>query len=263
MEKIAIAFAISIFFLFGIAQAQEEAPKCNFGTLKAGVGGLMAPGEKWEAPIFFFNQGNRVTHVRLYVIEKPEGWNVTIDPPLEKKKYLVHGEEREVEENICVNPPGLQACRRPDGSYYPPGDPVDEPPEELPEGIDYHLMMGKYYPVRVATVTAKIPEDAEIGKSYGILVQAFATCLGPAGMITLEQTRTFDYTLRLIQREYAEEAIIETPAPTPTATLPTEATSETQTIIIQKEMEIPPWVYLIIALLVIIVILQFVLQRRK
>jgi hypothetical protein len=200
--------------------------------------------------------------VRLYLSDVTPGWNVTIDPPPERKKYMAYGEVREVEENICVNPPGLTGCKMPDGTPYPPGDGVKEIPSEIPEGIEYiQIYEGIWVPSRVATVRVEIPEDAKPGDVGSFSITAVGWCLDVAGMIMPRQVRNWDYSVRVFQKEYVEEAIVETPVAPETGVTPAPEMATTPEII-YIEKGIPYWVYLIIAVLVVVILAQALLRRR-
>lgn len=202
-----IAVAFFIFILVPPSLAQEG---YNYGTMQADRANIVAPGETWTTKLYVFNEGTRVTHVKAWVGSAP-GVNVTLDPSLRTIVYDVGGVPRPVEESLCVNPKGAQGCQRPDGTDYPPGDPLPAKPAQSPEGIEYVQLAadGKtvYSPARVLNITITVPKTAALGTTYPVRIDTQAFWLGALGTVSLEQARSFEYTVTAAQRDFVERPV--------------------------------------------------------
>jgi len=196
---------------------------------------MIGPGETDEAKLYFFNiHGNRITHVRLYLRDVPEGWNVRIEPEAGVKQFKVSGLTVNSTENL----------------YVEPSTSVSDLPENIPEGVEYIKMEGVdgYIPAKVARIIISVPEDEEAGKTEKIGVEAIANWFGQKGMVTFSQSRTFEYFVTTISKEYSEE-IVET----------AEEKNISENIEFLKFQQ----TYLVIGLLILIILIQLILYIRK
>lgn len=174
----------------------------NFGTTQGAKVIGLEPGEEGELEIYFFNiHGDRITHVTLEVMSKPAGWETSIDPPLHNQTVDVQERLIQIQENL----------------YAEPSKAVPEKPAVIPEGMDYRPMGGVegFVPVKVAKIKVKVPEDAELWKSYGITVRGTAEWLGEGGVVALNQVRDFRFTVNTVKHEYTEAIVTETPTVPP------------------------------------------------
>ncbi len=172
----------------------------NFGTMQGPKVIKLEPGEEGELELYFFNiHGDRITHVTLDVIQKPEGWETYIDPPLHNQTVDVQGRLMQIQENL----------------YAEPSKAMPEKPAVIPEGMDYRTMGGVegFVPVKVVKIKVEVPEDAELWKSYGIVVTGVAEWYGEGGAVALNQAREFRFTVNTVKHEYTETIVTETTSP--------------------------------------------------
>lgn len=211
-----IWIAAAFFLFISTVSAQEG---YNYGTMQADRANILAPGESWTTKLFVFNEGTRVTHVKASV-GSASGAEVALDPSLRTVVYDVGGVPKPVEENLCVNPRGVQGCERPDGTLYPPGDSVPSKPAASPQGIEYIQVASGgtvvYYPARVLNITITVPKNAALGTSYPVRIETKAFWLGALGTVSLEQSRSFDYTVTAAQKDFVERPVKTAPAGQPT-----------------------------------------------
>ncbi len=172
----------------------------NFGTMQGPTAIKLEPGEEGELKLYFFNiHGDRITHVTLDVMSKPEGWETYIDPPLHNQTVDVQGRLIQIQENL----------------YVEPSKAMPEKPAVIPEGMDYKTMGGVegFVPVKIVKINVKVPEDAELWKSYDITVRGTAKWYGVGGTVALNQVRDFSFTVNTVKHEYTEKIVTETPSP--------------------------------------------------
>lgn len=172
----------------------------NFGTMQGAKVIKLEPGEEGELEIYFFNiHGDRITHVTLDVTDRPTGWETSIDPPLHNQTVDIQGGLIQIQENL----------------YAEPLKTVPEKPAVIPEGMDYRTMAGVegFVLVKIVKIKVKVPEDAELWKSYGIVVKGVAEWYGEGGMVALNQVREFSFTVNTVKHEYTETIVTETSSP--------------------------------------------------
>jgi hypothetical protein len=212
----------------------QEAAEYNFGTTQRDQVVAIEPGKTAETKIFFYNiWGNRATHVTLGIGEKPEGWNVKIEPELHNVTLNVTGIIITVQENLYAMP-----CKL-DESWCPTNDTT---PREGVEYISGSGIEGKI-PAKYATITIAAPEGLPLWENYPLKITATAEWYGEAGMISLTQQRDFSYTLRTVTKEYTEQILEEE----------------------EKQTSLVEWLsnnllYIIIGVLILII---FLIRKRK
>jgi hypothetical protein len=172
----------------------------------------------------------------LYVKEAPEGWNIEINPEVHTEQFKVSGLTVNSTENLYVEP----SVSTPDI------------PEDKPEGLEYIRMEGVdgYIPAKVVKITIRVPEEEEAGKTFRVGVEAIANWFGQKGMVTFSQSRTFDYYITTISKEYSEEV------------LQPERSEKTVSEKGNLFGELPE-TYIVIGILILIVLLQLILYIRK
>lgn len=203
MKKKVYLVLIIFPLLLNYVYAQEPA-EYNFGTLQKDRIIVIEPGKSATTKILFFNiWGNRITHITLSVAEAPEGWKVDIEPKLHNVTLNITGVIITIEENLHAIP-----CKL-DKDWCPTNDTIPR------EGVEYFTASGVIgkIPAKYATITITAPADAPLWQNYPLRITAIANWYGEAGAVALSQQRDFDYILRTITREYAEEIIEEKPSP--------------------------------------------------
>jgi len=188
--KIFLFFLFVIFLIGTLAPSYfvyaQEAPRYNFGSMQASKSLFAKPGQEIETKLYFYNiYGNRPTHIKLKIVEKPEDWEVSLFPNIHKEKYEVSGEIREVEENLVVYPSN-----------------TSEKPGEKTEGKEWISSKVGYINADYVTIKIKIPENEKIGTSENIKINAIAFWLGQTGSIALQQERDFSYTIKTTTEYY-------------------------------------------------------------
>lgn len=187
MKKLFLFFFIfSLFFSLCYAQVQM-----NFGSMQPDKVTTISPGEDKTIKLFFFNEGNRISHISLKIIEGPKELQVSIDPPIHTTKLKVSGIETEIEENLYVKPSGF----------------FDEIPDEVDEQIEYVSTGQGYIAAKSVNIIIKAPEDIALGKSYELKIEATANWVGQSGAVSLGQQREFDYKITTISDTFTEEII--------------------------------------------------------
>jgi len=265
MKKAIVVAVLWLMIIVSLSSAQED--KYNFGSMQPAKEFTVNPGDVSFVKIYFYNIfGTKDTHVSLSAASAPEGWNVTIDPPKQKKEYIVAGVPLTSEENLCLNPPDNKWCVLDEN--LPPGNPVSEKPAVIPEGMEYIQAAGVngYIPVVVAKIRFNVPENVTVGRGYGIKINAVASWFGKVGAVALTQERDFDFTITPVAKEYG----VEKPTPavtTPEKTTPAAATvpliSPTPTPAVTTPEAVPMWLYALVGILVVIVAVQGMLILRK
>jgi hypothetical protein len=185
-------FILTALFLVPIAVA-AEAPAFSLGTMQPINSYNAYPGENKTVDFYIFNAyGNRISHIVLSVASNPD--NLVIDlPPLETNTWNISGIMTPVEENLYVEPMPI----------------VLEQPANPPAGI-YYLKATNitgYIPAKKVTVTVRIPEDAQLGKTYEITINALAKWYGEAGTVQISQARPFSYRILVTTKEYSESLV--------------------------------------------------------
>jgi len=183
-------FILTILFLVPISLADVNSPAYSLGTMQPVSSYTAHPGENKTVEFYIFNAyGNRISHIVLSVANNPD--NLEIDlPPLGTNMWNISGIMTPVEENLYVEPLPI----------------VEEQPANPPAGI-YYLKATNitgFIPAKKAVATIKIPEDAPLGKSYELTINALAKWYGEAGTVQISQARPFSYTLLITAENYSE-----------------------------------------------------------
>lgn len=165
----------------------------DFGTMQKGGAMTTFPGGEANASLYFFLDalyGNRITHVVVAPEKVPEGWEVTLDPPAHEQILNISGIRTVSNENL----------------YVEPRDTLPRIPEPPEEGVTYLLSPSGlgYLQAKEITVNIKVPQTAEIGKTYGVSVVAEGFWFGKAGLVSLKQSRVFSYKVTVLQKDYTE-----------------------------------------------------------
>lgn len=182
-------FIITALFLAPIAIAAEP-PSFSLGTMQPINSYTAYPGENKTVAFYIFNAyGNRISHIVLSVGNNPD--NLEIDlPPFETNTWNISGIMTMTEENMYVEPMPI----------------VEEQPANPPAGI-YYLKATNitgFIPAKMVAVTINIPENAPLGKSYELTINALAKWYGEAGTVQISQARPFSYKILVITKEYSE-----------------------------------------------------------
>lgn len=188
-----------VFFLSLTMFVSAQSAAYNFGTTQQSSVILVEPGKTATTKIFFYNiWGNRMTHATLAVAEKPEGWQVEIEPPLKNVTLNVTGIIIDVQENLYTIPCQL------DETWCPTSNLTSR------EGVEYisgSNIDGKI-PAKYAVITVTAPANAPLWTEYPLKITAIANWYGEAGTIALSQARDFSYTLKTVTNQYSEEIVV-------------------------------------------------------
>lgn len=173
--------------------AFAQQPVYNFGTAQAAKEMSIIPGESVTTKLYFYNVfGNKITYIKLDAAELPEGWKVTIDPPMHNVTYRIGGVEAVDIVNLYVEP-----------TNYTDSPPV-EPNREFQCGefTCVYLMSpaGRYMLEKVVNVKAEVPLSAPLFKDYALTVSGTASWHGEPGMVTATQERSFSYNVHTIAK---------------------------------------------------------------
>jgi len=193
-----IFFSLNFIFLVGTLVSlslvnAQEAPKYNFGSMQAASQFSLKPGQEIETKLYFYNiYGNRPTHIKLSLVEKPKNWQVTIEPDVKSKEYEVSGQIVTVEENLVVYPSNAS----------------EEPGENIEE-VEWISSKVGYIGANFVKIRIKVPESEEVGRTEKIKINAVAFWLGQTGSISLQQERDFEYTIKTTT-EYYEKPLEQT-----------------------------------------------------
>jgi hypothetical protein len=170
----------------------EEPAQYNFASAQGSKELQVIPGGTCTGYIYFYNiDGNRITHITLEVIESPDGWQVTIDPPLGETTVIVNEVPVTVTENLYVEPSEL----------------FTEEPADVPVGMVSLSIPGRGYTLgKEARITVSVPDSAVIGASGKITIAGEAAWLGQGGSAAIQQARDFDFTVTVVSKssEYTE-----------------------------------------------------------
>lgn len=234
-KGIYLVLAILLLASFICAQfiSAQESAQFNFGTAQRDKLVVIEPGKTAETEIYFYNIfGNRATHVTLDIVEKPEGWDIKIEPALHNITLNVTGVITTTQENLYAVP-----CKV-DESWCPTNDTTPR------EGVKYIGGSGVEgrIPAKIVTVTITAPEGLPLWKNYPLTITATAQWFGEAGMVALTQQRDFSYTLRTITKEYSEGVI--------------EEEQGKLAMLLSNN-----WPFIVIALLILLVV--FLVKKRK
>ena len=185
-----VKIIIFIFILLLISTVIAEAPKYNFASIQKEKEITASPGDTINGKVYFFNvHGNRNTHVKVKVLEKPENWEVKITPETKKETYDVSGMIIEVEENFVIPPSNFSER------------PIDV------EGLTAVKTPDGYVNANELTIMTTIPENSKIGSTEKIKIYAEAFWLGQGGSLDLKQEREFEFNIKVLSEEYYEKNI--------------------------------------------------------
>jgi len=235
MKKYLIILSI-LLILVSTVSAQEP-PKYNFGSMQPAKELSVSPGDSITTKLYFYNiYGNRITHISLSVSKAPEDWDISFDPPLHTTTVNISGIMTEVTENLFVEP----------------SEALEEIPETIPEGIEYISSSVGYIGAKPVLITISVPEDEKLGKSFNITISASAEWLGQTGAVAIKQSRDFDFTVKVVPKEFKEE-IVTTTIPETTTTIPVAKPIGITGYIIANYSLIG----IIIALIIVIILLSY------
>ena len=174
--------------------AEDEA-KYNFASAQGDKELQIQPGTEGQGSLYFYNiDGNRITHISLAVSRAPDGWDVSIEPPLTQTQVSVSGMPVTVEETLYVEPAEL----------------LTQEPRNVPEDMVSIKVPGRGYTLgKCAQVVVAVPESAPLGSTGEIIIAAEAAWLGQGGSVAVKQARDFDFAVTVVsgQTEYTETII--------------------------------------------------------
>ena len=210
----------------------------NFGTMQQTKSIFVEPGQTAVAKIFVFNvHGNRPTHVKVDVVQAPEGFTVEILPEMHTTEYNVSGVIMPSQENLVVDPVDKDSLPQ-------------QKPETAEEGVEWITMGGidGFVPAKVIIVRVTADEGLPLWEDHEFTVSAIANWFDvrETGPVGIGQARDFSFTVRTITTEYSEEVVL--PTPTPIALPSIEAMSG-------EAQEENPWFYATIGLAVLVLLL--------
>ena len=191
---------ILAFLLFSalLLPVNAQQPVYNFGSAQTAKEMSIIPGESLSTKLFFYNVfGNKITYIKLDATELPEGWKVTIDPPIHNVTYRIAEVEAVDLVNLYVEPTNYT------------DSPPNEPNSEFPCG-DYtctYIMSpaGKYMLAKVVNVKVEVPLSTQLFKDYTLTVSGVASWHGEPGMVTATQERSFQYKVHTIAKSGSTE----------------------------------------------------------
>src|SRR3989338_946365 len=183
-------FFLVLIFLIGVVNAQEEEAKYNFGSAQSAKEISIAPGDVVTTKLYFYNiHGNRITHISLSVAEAPENWDISIEPALHESTVIVSGVTTTVEENLFVEP----------GS-----DVAESVPDDIPEGIEYISSPVGFVGAKPVLIKIKVPSNEKLGTVANVRIDGTASWLGQTGTAAITQSRSFEYIVTIVSKEFAE-----------------------------------------------------------
>jgi hypothetical protein len=197
MKKLCLlpALVVLLVLAFPFPVMADEPAKYNFASAQGEKELKISPGNMGTGVLYFYNiDGNRITHISLTVSEAPEGWDVTIEPPLGETRVEVSGTPVTVMENLYVEPSEL----------------LSEEPKSVPEGMVSIKIPGRGYAQgKMAKVLINVPESASLGSTGEITIAAEAAWLGQGGSAAIKQARDFNFNVTLVsgQTEFSEKVI--------------------------------------------------------
>jgi len=193
--KFFFTFLLVFNLLLGTVYAQE-APKYNFASMQADKALSLAPGEEGITKLYFFNiEGNRNTHIALSVGEAPDNWLISFEPVLHESTVIVSGVTITFNEHL----------------YVEPSEAVDKVPEDVPEGIEYISTAVGYVGAKALEIKIKVPVDEKLGTVGKIRIDASASWAGQVGAAAITQSRSFDYTVTVVSKEFTETVVEKAP----------------------------------------------------
>ena len=177
----------------GLVVAQDGdagVPQYNFGSMQPSKNLAGKPGQTIETRLYFYNiYGNRPTHIKLEIVDKPENWDVEIVPSARDVDYEVAGVIQTVQENLVVYPSEVKEKAGKDSKDK----------EWIKSKVGY--VESDFVDVRIS-----IPENEKIGVTKNIKINGKAFWLGQGGNIALEQERDFEYAVKTTT-EYYEKPV--------------------------------------------------------
>jgi len=189
---------ITLLVLFvGLLFAQNgngEAPKLAFGSAQGASQVTASPGDTITLKLYLFidnESGNRIAHIKLTETEVPDGWGLSFDPPTHTSDYNLSGIVTPIEENIYVEPKPVlpeKPTTNDAGTYY----------LSSPSGKGY-------LQAKAVDIIVKVPQDAQLGKTYNLRVGGVAAWYGEVGTVLFNQARDFDYKITVIQKTFSEQ----------------------------------------------------------
>ena len=202
---------------------------CSLGANPLSMEAKAKPGQEVVGTWNLYNlYGDRTTHIIIEKIQGPD-WEITFDPALHEASYEVSGEIRTIDENIALEESSV----------------VLEIPENPPEEVDYvkHPNQEGYIPVKPTDIYITIPEDAEIGTTYNVVVSFTQVApSGEGGMLRVAGAITTHFPVEVVGT--GESSLLEGQ---PTVTEPEKAATS----------------FWIPAILILIIIVLIALIRRS
>jgi hypothetical protein len=193
MNKL-LAFCLAMVFSLSFAVVYADAPAYSLGTMQPINTYISSPGKNVSLVFYIFNAyGNRVSHITLSVADNPSNLEIEL-PPLQTNTWNISGILTPIEEHLYVEPMPI----------------VEEKPATSPEGIFYlrSTNVSGYIPAKRVQVVVKIPENAELGSSYKLSINALANWYGELGTSQMSQSRPFSYTILVAAENYSESLYI-------------------------------------------------------
>ncbi|MFC1945872.1 hypothetical protein ACFLW1_01590 [Chloroflexota bacterium] len=210
--KILTAYILALIILVATAPAalaEDEPARYNYATARLGSLIDVVPGETGQAAIYFYNIGNRITHVTLDVEQAPDGFQVSFDPPLHDIRVMVGDETLTVTEHV----------------YVEPAEPAAEEMTDIPEGtVSLEVPNLGYMLAKAVYINVSVAETMPPGTSGDITIGSVARWLGQSGTVAFSQSREFVFTVRVIRGETNHtEVIIEESPPEASTSEPSAA----------------------------------------
>lgn len=239
-------FFLSFFIFFILSVSVIAVPKYNLGSMQTNKNAKISSEQDFIKLYFYNIYGNLPTEINLKVDEKPEGWDVQMCP-----NHLI----------IDV------------------GEALEEKPDVIPEGIEYISSKIGFLPCQVSEIRIK-PHNPDLDKSYELLIKANAVWKDQVGMVKLQQSRSFKYSLTVGDvpkkifgecegyveeekqpepEEIIEEEIIEEQEKVKVTGMVVEKPS---TIIISPEFLIIG-LFVVLVIIIWVVVIWLLLRRRK
>lgn len=200
MKKIMVAAAVLVLLaLPSVALAADEPAKYSFASAQ-GASNLQAiPGTEVQGVVYFYNvDGNRITHIKLDILQSPDGWTVEIDPPLAEQGYDLTGDgvvDVTVMENLFVEPSTVSDTTI---TNVPKGSISLTLPNKLGTDVPGYAL------AKVIKFNITVPKSEVVGTNGSIKILATGSWLGQSGAAAIAQTREFDYSIQTVY-ELSEE----------------------------------------------------------
>ena len=193
-------FLASFLLLAAAAAASAQSPLYDFGSMQQGKTVQAEPGDTVNLSVFFFvdkEYGNRITHVLLGVQNAPQGWEVEFNPPAHDEYLNVSGIITTSHENVFIEPRPL----------------LPQSPQTPEAGFDYlRSPSGKgYLQAKRVQAIVRVPKDAALGQTYPVKLLGEAFWFGQSGNVALKQTRSFEFQISLVKKEYTEQVVAAPP----------------------------------------------------